>query len=79
MDNQTEASPRMTPVLADYIDIEQAARELGVARRTLTRWQTEGVAPPSVKLGTRRLFKRATIIAWLEKKETPSGSRRRGR
>ena len=76
MDNATDASPRT--VLADYLDIDQAARELGVARRTLARWQTDGVAPPSVKLGVRRLFKRSTIIAWLEKKES-SGPRRRGR
>jgi predicted DNA-binding transcriptional regulator AlpA len=78
MENQTRDSACM-PVLADFLDIDQAAAELHVARRTLTRWLTANIAPPSLKVGNRRYFKRTSIIAWLSKKETASTSRRRGR
>jgi excisionase family DNA binding protein len=50
----------------ELMTIEQAARYLNVSRRTLVRWQTEGIGPPSIKLpsGGRR-YRRAALDAWL--------------
>ena len=50
----------------EVMTVEQAARYLSVSRRTLTRWLTEGIGPPSIKLpsGGRR-YRRAALDAWL--------------
>jgi len=54
----------------------KAAAELNVAKRTITRWLTLSLAPPSLKIGNRRYFRQAAIIPWLTKKETTRGTRR---
>ena len=75
MQNQTGDTGHAT-VLSDFLTIEQAAAELNVAKRTITRWLTLSLAPPSLKIGNRRYFRRAAILQWLTKKETTRGTRR---
>lgn len=63
-------------LLSEYLSLDEAARELRLSRRTMTRWLTLSLAPPSLKIGNRRYFRRAAMVQWLVKKETTRGSRR---
>lgn len=45
---------------------EQTAETLGVDRRTLARWATQGRGPRRVVLGTRYIrYRPADVAAWL--------------
>jgi excisionase family DNA binding protein len=50
----------------ELLTVEEAARYLRVARRTLDRWRAQGIGPPSIKLpsGGRR-YRRADLDRWL--------------
>jgi predicted DNA-binding transcriptional regulator AlpA len=58
-----------TPAIVSFDD---AARRLGVTRRTLARWLAAGTAPRSVKTGpgrgSPRVFTPATIELWLHER-----------
>ena len=56
-------------LLSDYLSDEQLACEMHVSVRTLWRWAALGEIPPSVKIGRRRLFRRATVAEWLRTRE----------
>ncbi len=54
------------PLPDEFLHADSLAKELNITRRTLNRWS--GVRyPPSVKLGSRRVFKLASVKAWLYK------------
>jgi DNA-binding transcriptional MerR regulator len=57
------------PVLSDFLGIYETAAEFHVSRRTVSRWVTLKIGPPSLKIGNRRYFRRDSIIKWLAKKE----------
>ena len=63
-------------LLAEYLSRDQCAHELKITARTLSRWESAGLAPPSVKLGKRRLYRRSSVEAWLHTRERTSGWRR---
>jgi excisionase family DNA binding protein len=69
-----------SPLLADYIDREQLARELARTLRTVDRLiLCEGL--PCVRIGNKRLFRRSAVLEWLRSRETPvhsNGRQRRG-
>ncbi|MGD0073334.1 MAG: hypothetical protein ABSD31_03225 [Candidatus Binataceae bacterium] len=42
---------------------------MGVNRHTLAIWQAKGKFPkPSIRIGNRKLYRRAMIEAWLEQR-----------
>ncbi|ATB41120.1 hypothetical protein CYFUS_006582 [Cystobacter fuscus] len=45
--------------------VEEAARFLGIAPKTLYRWASEGLVP-SVKMGNLRRFSPRALAAWRE-------------
>ncbi|WP_336922380.1 helix-turn-helix transcriptional regulator [Aquipuribacter sp. SD81] len=49
-----------TPEVAEHLRIPEA---------TLHYWVHRGVAPPSVRLGKRRLYRREAVDAWLIERE----------
>ena len=53
-------------VLGDYISRDELARELGRHPRTLKRWAVERTGPPYVNIGRTVLYKRQSILAWLD-------------
>jgi predicted DNA-binding transcriptional regulator AlpA len=82
MPTATEA--RTAPTLLDeFLELPEAARQLGVTPRTLGNWLRAGTAPPSIKIAHHRIFDREKLRAWLLSRETTGApvrrSRRRGR
>ena len=73
----TPRTSKRPSLLAEYLTAAETAAALGVAGRTLKRWQTEGSGPPSLKLGAHRVYHRASVMRWLAGKEAPAGPTRR--
>lgn len=44
----------------------QVAERLRIHEATVYRWLKLGTAPPSYKIGARRLFREADVLEWLE-------------
>jgi hypothetical protein len=69
----------MNALLEGYIDRPTLARELGVSVRSVARYETLPDGLPSLMIGGRRLYKLASVRAWLEARErrpNPSRARR---
>jgi hypothetical protein len=45
------------------------ARRLGVATRTIARWDERRLGPPKIKIGNRVLYDLSKLPAWLESHE----------
>ena len=59
-----------------YLTRSEAAEFIGVDKCTLSRWFSEGLGPPRIKLGRRVLYLRSSLKAWLCSKEvTPCRER----
>jgi predicted DNA-binding transcriptional regulator AlpA len=58
-----------TSILDDYQTPEQLAADLGVCTMTLQRWRACGDGPPVTKVGRAIYYKRASVRAWLERRE----------
>ena len=56
-------------LLAEYFTPGEAAAELKVCERTLSRWHLLGEGPPVTKLGRRILYRRSSLLAWLRGRE----------
>ncbi len=68
----------MTTLLADYLDRDALAAELGVSTRTVARYEYEPDGLPSLLIGGRRKYKIDSVKAWLERRERkPNPTRRR--
>jgi excisionase family DNA binding protein len=48
------------------LNIEQVAGRLGISTTTLFRMLALGAAPPSYKVGKRRLWHERDVLEWLE-------------
>ena len=60
---------------ADLLDETQAAELLTVAKGTLGVWRSTGrYALPFIKVGRRVRYRRADLVAWLEKRTRESGA-----
>lgn len=68
-----------TQFLEDYMTREQIARELGMAPRSLTRWQSMPDGIPFIKVGGKVFFRKSSVLAWLEARETRKNPTRKGR
>jgi prophage regulatory protein len=53
----------------DSLDLEQLT---GTPASTWRYWAHIGTGPASFKLGRRRVWKRSTVLAWLESQEAAS-------
>ncbi|MDP6645148.1 MAG: hypothetical protein QGF16_13825 [Rhodospirillales bacterium] len=52
-------------LLADYMDDAEFAREMGVAPRTIQRWDRLGEGPPITRIGRKKYRHRPTARKWL--------------
>ena len=57
---------------AEYLDSLDLERLTGTPASTWRYWAHIGSGPPSFKLGRRRVWKRSTVLAWLEAQEGAS-------
>jgi predicted DNA-binding transcriptional regulator AlpA len=56
-------------VLGDFLDTEELALELDVAKPTLVRWRLQKRGPPVTRLGRRILYRRSSVQTWLTAQE----------
>jgi hypothetical protein len=77
---QVKAPNQTASLLSEYWNRIEMAREFHVCLRTFARMEKNGSGPPFVKRGRRKLYKKSSVINWLQMRERPSGrqSRRGG-
>lgn len=80
---ETPPQETNTSLLDGWMSRAELAAELGVCVDTLMRWDRRRYGPKCVKAGRKALYKRSTVLAWLEAQEsaapeieTPRGKRR---
>lgn len=66
----------MTTLLQDYLTRDEVAAELRVATRTIARWQNQPDGIPYIEMGGRILYRRQSILAWIESRERRPNQRR---
>lgn len=59
------------------LSVEDLAELCQVPPKTVHRWLYEGTAPPSLRCGKYRRFRRADVEAWLDGLRTKSEQRLR--
>jgi excisionase family DNA binding protein len=64
-------------LLQGWISRTDLARELGVCEETLRRWADARRGPPFVKAGRKILYRRTTVLEWLERQEDVAPRRAR--
>lgn len=64
-------------ILNDYLTRDQLAAELRVCPRTVMRWQAQPDGIPYTQIGGRILYRRASVLEWLESHERRPNPRRR--
>lgn len=57
----------------NLVGIAEAADRIGTPVGTLRYWIRLGIAPPSVKMGRRRVFREEDIDAWIDSKFADQG------
>lgn len=63
----------LTPILSEYVAINDLATELGVTRRTLSRWNQLREGPPQTLIGIRVYYRRDAVREWLRSREQSKG------
>lgn len=63
---------RTSSPIDDYISRDELARQLGKSVRTLDRWYTMRIGPPRTKVGKSVLYRKASVVKWLEQHEEPA-------
>ncbi len=85
---ETKTPPQEAGIslLDGWMSRAELAAELGVCVDTLMRWERRRYGPQCVKAGRKALYKRSTVLAWLDEQEsaapeieTPRGKRRSSR
>jgi excisionase family DNA binding protein len=56
----------MTTTAAPLLTLKQLARLLQVPESTLYSWRTQGIGPPSLKIGRGIRYRQADVARWLE-------------
>jgi hypothetical protein len=59
----------MTGLLTEYLTRKEMAAELGRSESTLRWWEQLGVGPPLTRIGKLRLYRRASVAAWIEARD----------
>jgi prophage regulatory protein len=57
---------------SEYLNSEDLEKLTGTKASTWRYWSMIGEGPASFKLGRRRVWKRSTVLAWLERQEAAS-------
>ncbi|PKQ10701.1 MAG: transcriptional regulator [Alphaproteobacteria bacterium HGW-Alphaproteobacteria-1] len=71
--------PPQVPLMAGWISRLDLARELGLSVDTLRRWDNRRMGPACVRAGRRVYYRRAVVLDWLEKQESPKRANGKGR
>jgi prophage regulatory protein len=58
----------------EYLSAAQLEQITGTKASTFRYWASIGEGPASFKLGRRRVWKRATVLAWIAEQETAGAS-----
>ncbi len=58
-----------TDLLKDYLTRPQLADQLGIAEKTLIRWELDGKGPPVTRVGRTPLYKITSTAQWLRAQE----------
>ena len=56
-------------ILGGYFTKRQLATELKVSPRTIDRWHLLRQGPPRTEIGRAILYRRDSVVAWLESRE----------
>ena len=56
-------------LLGDYIEPQELAEELGVALRTVYRWNSLGSGPPPTKIGSRVYYEVGAVKEWMKSRQ----------
>ena len=67
---ELEASAKAALPAAEYLTAPQLEQMTGTPASTWRYWAHIGSGPASFKLGRRRVWKRSTVLQWLESQET---------
>lgn len=59
-----------TASVAEYLSAPELEQLTGTPASTWRYWAHIRSGPPSFKLGRRRVWKRSSVLAWLEAQET---------
>ncbi len=51
---------------AEVLNSKQCSAITGIPPSTFRYWASIGQGPPSFKLGRRRVWRRAVVLAWIE-------------
>lgn len=54
---------------SDFMSTNNIEQDYGIKASTLRYWASVGEGPPSFKLGRRRVYRRAAVVAWIEQQE----------
>jgi hypothetical protein len=57
---------------SEYFTADDLEKLTGTKASTWRYWAMIGEGPASFKLGRRRVWKRSTVVAWLERQEAVS-------
>jgi hypothetical protein len=55
--------------LEDYITEAELASSLERSTRTLVRWHELRIGPPRIVVGRKILYRKSSVMAWLEARE----------
>jgi excisionase family DNA binding protein len=73
---KTDAPPQSAADPEQKFSRDEAARYLGISRRTLEGWAVRGGGPRMLKLGSRVVYRRRDLDAWVTTRERASTSDR---
>ncbi|WIY52443.1 helix-turn-helix domain-containing protein [Devosia sp. YIM 151766] len=66
-------------LLDDWMSRKELAEELSLSVDTLSRWETQRIGPPCIRIGRRVLYRRGAVQDWLRRAEERTSSRTRAR
>lgn len=67
---ETQHPEASANLLDGWMSRAELAAELGFCVDTLMRWERRRYGPKCVKAGRKALYKRSTVLAWLEAQES---------
>ncbi len=72
--NELADSARAALAHADYLGSLSLEQLTGIPASTWRYWAINGTGPRSFKLGRRRLWKKADVLAWIAEQQAATGT-----